>query len=117
MTENDFSQQIAVVVDRATELALQADAAAAAEALASLLHPSHDSDLATFHHGMIRRFGPGATAAYEMGLEDTWIAELVKHYVTYWHSVLTKQQSLEVAEIELQAALNTFLGQSDSDFD
>ncbi len=103
-------QTISAALARATGLALQADSAAAAAELAQLDPAMLDGEAAAFRDCMIQRFGPDSTAPRESHLDDPWLADLVNAFLTYWHQALTKRQSLEAAEDELQGVLGELVG-------
>jgi hypothetical protein len=105
-------EQKAAVVDRATGLALQANSAAAAEALARLPADTLDQEAAAFRRCMIERFGPRTAGPQPPGVADPWLEELVNGFVTYWQHVLTKSHALEEAESELRQRLRTLAGRS-----
>ncbi len=112
VTENNHSrrQMDAVAsVNHATGLALQADSSSATEELALIPDGILDAELSTFRSAMIRRFGPDGIAPDDFGVSDPWIANLVKIYITYWQSALTRRD-LSEAENVLQNEIAELLG-------
>lgn len=113
-------QHEAAIANRATGLALQADAAAAAEALARLPDPIHNPETAAFRERMMQRFGSPSVPGIDVEVEDAWVAQVVSIYVTYWHQVLTKRKSLADTERDFLTAIAALLGRSpegSSEFD
>jgi len=105
-------RQHADVIARATGLALQGDAAAAAKLLEQS-QASFSGEDALFRSCMVQRFGSvGNTSRLpELPISDSWMFELSTAYLAYWHQALQSHEKRQSAETELKDKLVTLLGE------
>src|SRR5215207_4685308 len=108
--DDTLIQRAAASVDRATGLALQADAASAAKELVGIPDGILVGAAADFRECMIQRFGAVEAAPRDFGVEDAWVAALVTAYVSYWQQALAKRVPAAAAEAELEIAVGALIG-------